>query len=177
MRGPTAQLTRSTVIGVFVGILALVSWYRWTMNRRRDRAAATSMAQTSGPILPIIRLPNSDDIARHPVTSQQSYLGENLPGAFNRERREPPPAYHGKEPLEGETVISTNAPPETETPPAYVTSALTPPPPAYMRNEVSSKSNTWVASDARHRVHTGNKSVHARLYNALDHAPSSMSNG
>lgn len=128
---------RIVVIGAFVGFLALIFWYRWLVNRRRARADATTMAQ-AGPILPTIRLPNSGDIPNHLLPPRQSYLGENLASSYNRERREPPPAYHGKEPLEGETVISSNAPPaDTETPPAYMTPMLTPLPPAYVHSEVS----------------------------------------
>ncbi|EPS94199.1 hypothetical protein FOMPIDRAFT_1055282 [Fomitopsis schrenkii] len=82
-------------------------------------------------------MPNSGGIPNHLLPSYQSYLGENLPTSFNRPRLEPPPAYHGKEPLQGETVVSTDAPPlaQPETPPEYMTPALTPLPPAYMRNE------------------------------------------
>ena len=93
----------------------------------------------NGPILPTFSLPHTAEMSNHILPTRQSYLGENLSPAFSSERREPPPAYHGKEPLEGETVISTNAPPaDMETPPAYMTPSLTPLPPAYMRNAVSS---------------------------------------
>ncbi|KZT64398.1 hypothetical protein DAEQUDRAFT_613302 [Daedalea quercina L-15889] len=97
------------------------------MTRRRSRAQPTPMTQSAA-ILPIFSSPR-------PLPSQQSYLGENYAAPTGAVRQEAPPAYHGKEPLEGETVISADAPPaQTEMPPAYVTPALALPPPAYVRD-------------------------------------------
>ncbi|KAI0732211.1 hypothetical protein C8Q72DRAFT_819623 [Fomitopsis betulina] len=122
-------------VGAFVGLLIIVLGCRWYTRRRRDRSA-TTMAQ-AGPILPTIRLPCSSNMPTHIRPSHQSYLGENRSPSFNWARREPPPAYNGKEPLEGETVVSSDAPPRAlqGTPPAYTTVPLSALPPAYMRSE------------------------------------------
>lgn len=135
------SLIGKTVVGAFVGLLIIVLGCRWYTRRRRDRSA-TTMAQ-AGPILPTIRLPCSSNMPTHIRPSHQSYLGENRSPSFNWARREPPPAYNGKEPLEGETVVSSDAPPRAlqGTPPAYTTVPLSALPPAYMRSEVSNAHN------------------------------------
>ncbi|KAH9926898.1 uncharacterized protein B0H18DRAFT_1004380 [Fomitopsis serialis] len=92
------------------------------------------MAQ-SGAILPTLRPPLSGN-NRRPLQSQDSYLGENIAKRKIAVQREAPPAYHGKELAEGETVVPTAPPQGAETPPAYSTPTLAPLPPAYIPDNV-----------------------------------------
>jgi len=124
------------VIAVFAFLLALILWYRWRVVRRRARAEPAAMALQSGAVLPTVRSPFHGLNAR-PLPSQQSYLGENIANQPIAVQREPPPAYHGKELAEGETIVHTAPPQEAETPPAYSTPALAPLAPAYMPDNTS----------------------------------------